>query len=341
MPPTVTLELTRRCHRRCAFCYVPGLRRPEGPSEDELTAGELTHFARVLVKATGCRRVQLSGGEPLLRPDLLEIVEGVSATGASVGVITDGAQLTPSLARELAARSVGPVQPTLLSGDAKLHDELRGQGAFRDATRATAVASAAGLQVVVCMVLTSRNCSESGRVAELAFALGASALTLSRFCPAGGATGRYKDLMPEARHVRDAAEAAARVCAQLGLPLSAAVTIPRCVWKEPEHPPLRVGVCSLVGSGPAITVGPDGSVRSCSLSSMHAGNLRRESWEVVSRRLAEQELEPVRAAVPQACSGCQWFDRCRAGCRMSAKAVFGHLGSPDPLAPCAPPAETA
>lgn len=330
---TITLEVTRRCHRRCAFCYVSGLVEPEASPEDELPAAELADLVGGLVRRTGCERVQLSGGEPLLRPDLLALIDGLRARGAKLSMITDGGPLDAALAGELAVRGVGPVQPTLLAGGAELHDALRGRGAFHETTRAIATAVAAGLTVTVSMVITRRNWREAGPVADLAFALGARTLGLSRFCSAGGATAAHSELMPDAAQVHFAATAAAVRCGRHGLKLASVVTIPPCVWPDPAHPPLKVGVCSLMGPRTTVTVGPDGSVRSCTLSERVVGNLQTDDWEVLAERLWEQEIGPCRAQVPKQCQACAHVGRCQGGCRLSAEKVFGDLDHPDPLAP--------
>jgi radical SAM protein with 4Fe4S-binding SPASM domain len=332
---TITLELTHRCHRRCAFCYVPELRPVQPNTGDELTVDELATAAAALVGGTGCNNIQLSGGEPLLRPDLLTIIGRLQATGAKVSIITDGAQLDAHLADDLAALRVGPVQPTLLSGDAEIHDSLRGAGAFEATTRAIATGAAAGLEVIVCMVITKVNWAEAARVAELAFALGARGLALSRFCPAAGAAEAYAALMPDAGQVRAAAEASALACHSLKLPLATAVTIPPCVWDNPDDPPLRVGVCSLVGPRTTVTVGPDGRLRACSLSTETVGCILTDPWELLARRLWDRQLAPARAATVAACEDCGHWPRCLGGCRLSAEAIFGSLAHPDPLAPVA------
>jgi len=330
---TITLELTHRCHRRCDFCYVPDLERPDGPGEAELPAADMVALTSELMGATGCQDVQLSSGEPLLRDDLLPIIEGLTGGGATVSIITDGAQLDAPLARELAARGVRKVQPTLLSGDARIHDSLRGRGAFGAATGAIAAGAAAGLEMIVCMVITRRNWEEAGRVAELAFALGARGLALSRFCPAGAAVRAHAALMPTAEQVREAATVATRACRALSLPVATAVTIPPCVWERPDLPPLRVGRCSLVGPRCTVTVGPDGGVRSCSLSTTEVGKLGDEPWEVLAQRLWDRYLEPARITRPHACRSCHLWKQCYGGCRLSGLTVHGGFDQPDPLAP--------
>ena len=333
---TITVEVTRQCHRRCAFCYVAGLTEPgegTGAPGGELPAAELVRLVGDLMCRTGCRNVQLSGGEPLLRPDLLEIIAGLRAAGARISMISDLAHLDAALARESVRLGVGPVQPTLLAGSAEGHDALRGRGAFGQVTRAMAVGSRAGLHITSSLVITRKNWQEAGRVAELAFGLGARTLVLCRFCPAGEAGPAYEALMPTAAQVVQAVELAAGVCGDVQLRLASAVTIPSCVWPVGVPRPAWVGVCSLMGPRTTVTVAPDGGLRSCTLSQRVVGNLRHEAWEVLAERFWVEELGPFRAAVPGACRGCAEWAHCLGGCRLSAQTVFGDLDHPDPLAP--------
>ena len=320
---SLTVELTHRCHRRCAFCYVGA----SAKTPPELPASELAQLTRSLAQATNCRRVQISGGEPLLRNDLLDFIDALGDIRASL--LTDGAHLDPTMARALARRGVGPIQPTLLAGRAALHDELRGTGSFQDATRAIATASTAGLTVIVSMVVTAKNWAEAPAVAEIAFALGARKLALARFCPAGAARAAAAELTPSAAQIVAAANDAATACAELELGLTSVITIPRCVFPEQEPPPLPTGVCSLVGPATTVTVGPDGGVRSCAMSDQAVGFLAEEPWAELARRLWERQLQPLRRSPPEQCRDCRWLSRCLGGCRLSGLGAPGEL---DPLA---------
>lgn len=332
---TLTLEVTYRCHRRCSFCYVPNLLPADADAESmgELPAQELVRLIALLVEKTGCRNVQLSGGEPLLHPSLTEIIEPIQALPARVSIITDLGPLDRTLALWLAARPTILLQPTLLSGTADLHDGLRGPGSFDEATRAIALATGAGLEVTVSVVVTRLNFGEMDAVATLAFALGARGLAISRFCPAGAAAAAFDSLMPDAGQVRTAVEAAVRACRRLGLRINAALTIPRCVFEDPARPPLPTGVCSLVGPRTTLTLGPDGGIRTCSMSTTSAGSLLAEPCEMLLRRLWEKEVAPLRSSSPAECEGCAHFSICLSGCRLSALGAFGTFDRSDPLAP--------
>jgi len=273
----------------------------------------------------------------LLRKDCVHIVEGLRKHGMKVSMLTDGGPLNVGLARALADQGLALMQPTLLAAQADLHDSLRGAGAFHETTRAIATAAATGLRITVSLVLTCRNWDQVQRVAELSFALGARGLTLSRFCPAGAAAEAFAELMPSATQVRTAVEQATAACRRLGLAFSAAITIPHCVWEEDQPPPLHsLGVCGLMGNRMAVTVGPDGAVRSCSLSSQTVGSALENSWPVLLQRLWERHFLPARKSQPTACRTCNKWERCLGGCRLSAQAMGGDFSHPDPLATMAP-----
>ena len=202
--------------------------------------------------------MQLSGGEPLLYRALHELIGRLRAAGLRVSLLTDGALLDEAGARALARLGVHTIEPTLLSGAPELHDALRGSGAFQGATHAIAAAAAAGLPVSVSYVITARNADPAvaTSVAELAFALGARTLALSRFCPTGPTAARAGDLLPTPSQARQAIHAAASACHRLGLSGAAAIPIPACVFEDPLRPPLPTGACALLAERTVVTLGP-------------------------------------------------------------------------------------
>jgi phosphoglycolate phosphatase-like HAD superfamily hydrolase len=119
----VVVEVTQACHHRCVHCYnfwsqhrAP-VRHPETLSRREILA-----LVRKIRRVTPLRQVGLSGGEPLLRPDLPEIARDLSAEGLGVVVITNATLLTDEL---LDRFPLGVLfEFTLFSVDAELHDRI-------------------------------------------------------------------------------------------------------------------------------------------------------------------------------------------------------------------------
>ena len=142
---SVTLAVTNRCSFHCWHCYNAGR------SEDDLSLPEMRELARQL-QQLGAVRVTLTGGEPLLRDDLEEIVAAFDdRTSLIVGTTGDG--LTPARARRLAEAGLFAVGISLDSDDPAEHDRVRGvDGAFRIALDGLATARAAGLYPYVVTV---------------------------------------------------------------------------------------------------------------------------------------------------------------------------------------------
>lgn len=93
------LSITDRCNLRCTYC-MPAQGLQWLPTPDLLTTTELTRLGRIAVERLGVERIRLTGGEPLLRRDLEEIVEALSALRTSAGVKPDIALTTNGLGLE-------------------------------------------------------------------------------------------------------------------------------------------------------------------------------------------------------------------------------------------------
>ena len=116
------LEVTHRCNLRCISCYTgAGSEKP-----DSLTLKERKLVVRQ-AKAMGVRSVSLSGsGEPLLYPDLGELIAYIRSLGMSVVLFTNGTLLTPEIARFLLERQV-VIYVKLFSLEPQVVDRLVGR----------------------------------------------------------------------------------------------------------------------------------------------------------------------------------------------------------------------
>ena len=144
---SVTLAVTNRCHYDCWHCY-----NAERCQEDI----PLVQFKELIQQLEDLNvvMVTLSGGEPLLRLDLEQIVESFGAR-TCLCLNTTGAGLTQERARALKAAGLFALGVSLDSTQAVEHDRMRGkQGAFKTALRALNLADQAGLYVYVISMAT-------------------------------------------------------------------------------------------------------------------------------------------------------------------------------------------
>lgn len=130
-----SLELTFRCNLRCAHCYVnepPGRRRAK---KQELTAFEIRRITDEVVDR-GCLWMLLTGGEPLLRPDLREIYLHMKRRGLLVTLFTNGTAVTPRIADLLAEWPPLVVEVSIYGSSPEVYECTTGvPGSFRQCLR--------------------------------------------------------------------------------------------------------------------------------------------------------------------------------------------------------------
>jgi MoaA/NifB/PqqE/SkfB family radical SAM enzyme len=171
-PTWCSWQLTDRCNFRCRFCSA--WQRPPGT---EQTLEQIEHSARNLTRI-GTMVVSMTGGEPLMRRDLPEIVRAVGRYHFTF-VSTNGSLVTESRARDLAAAGLWGVGVSLDYADAERHDAARGHpGAHRRAVEALRILQAARIgkrpQVNMMITLMRDNFDDLPLLARLAADIGCS-----------------------------------------------------------------------------------------------------------------------------------------------------------------------
>jgi MoaA/NifB/PqqE/SkfB family radical SAM enzyme len=171
-PFQLLVQVTNRCNMQCTFCEFWSNPAPRG---DELTVQDYARVAREAA-ALGCFLVSVEGGEPLLRPDLVEIVRAFGRDHLPV-VFTNGWLVTPARARALFDAGLSQACVSIDFPDAERHDRKRGlPGAFERAWRAVEVlrdaAPRGGRQVHVMTVVMESNWRDLPTLAEQSAAAG-------------------------------------------------------------------------------------------------------------------------------------------------------------------------
>lgn len=161
--PVVVWNCTKRCNLRCVHCYSASTAEA---ADDELSGDEAREMIADLGRF-GCPVLLFSGGEPLLRGDVLELIAAAKAAGLRAVLSTNGTAIERPLADELAGAGLSYVGVSL-DGLATVHDAFRGvPGAFRRAMRGIRACLAAGVKVGLRMTLNRRNIAELGGVFDL------------------------------------------------------------------------------------------------------------------------------------------------------------------------------
>lgn len=163
----ISINITSRCNLRCAFCYARGEEAVAGT--EEITAEDVGRFLKDTrpYRSKACTLVVL-GGEPFLVADkLFAIAACTRAEGLPTIVSTNGTRIDAALAGR--CRDTGmQVQVSLDGADARMHEAVRGPGAFAGAVRAIEELTCAGVYTVVSMVCHRGNLPQLEAFFELA-----------------------------------------------------------------------------------------------------------------------------------------------------------------------------
>jgi heme b synthase len=190
VPRLIAWELTRSCNLDCVHCRAAASR---GPYEGELTREEIFRILEEITEV-GHPVIILTGGEPLLREDLIDIAKRANELGLKPVLATNGTLLTEELALELKNAGIARVSISLDGADAKAHDSFRKMpGAFEGALRGIEVLKKVGLPFQINTTITAVNAEELPKVHELAKRLGAVAHHIFLLVP----VGRGKELSEE------------------------------------------------------------------------------------------------------------------------------------------------
>jgi cyclic pyranopterin phosphate synthase len=141
------IAITQRCNLRCDYCHREGEENCARGTAEEMTVDEIVRIARIAVNL-GISRIKLTGGEPLMRKDICEIVKGIAAIPdvKDLSITTNGAMLG-FLAQELRACGLRRVNISLPTLNAETYSKLT-EGRIENALEGVKAAVAAGFYPV-------------------------------------------------------------------------------------------------------------------------------------------------------------------------------------------------
>ncbi len=190
LPKLIAWEVTRSCNLSCVHCRASA---EKGPYPGELTLEQGKVLIDDIVSFSNPVLI-LTGGDPLMREDIFEIVGYARAAGLRVVMSPNGTLVTPEVARKMKEAGIPRISISIDFPTAELHDKFRGvPGAFEGAVRGVKTAIEAGVQVQINSTITRLNVQYLDDLLALAEDLGAVALHPFLLVP----TGRGKDLGPE------------------------------------------------------------------------------------------------------------------------------------------------
>jgi pyrroloquinoline quinone biosynthesis protein E len=185
-------ELTYSCPLSCAYCSNP---LNLADYRDELATAE---WERVLGEAQelGVLQCHLSGGEPLLRRDLVQIVQSASELGLYTNLVTSAIGLSRRRAEELRAAGLDHVQISIQADEAAVSDRIAGTRSFERKIEAARVVKELGWPLTVNVVLHRQNIDKIADIVGLAEELEADRVELANTQYYGWALRNRDTLLP-------------------------------------------------------------------------------------------------------------------------------------------------
>jgi radical SAM protein with 4Fe4S-binding SPASM domain len=343
--PVVVWNVGRRCNLHCVHCYSDSSNRAFG---GELTTDE----GRALLDDLAAYEIPallLSGGEPLLRPDIFELIEHGRARGLRITLSTNGTLITPEVAERIHALGVSYVGISL-DGIGKTNDMFRGhKGAFDKAMAGFRNCRAVGQRAGLRMTLTRRNCQDLDAIFDFIEAEGIERACFYHLVYSGRGSSA-DELTPEvARAAVDTILRRARDFADRGLnkeiltvdnhadnvylylklrdedPERAAEVLSLLAWNGGGLHSSGVGLADIDWLG---NVHPDQFWMTHTL-----GNVRERPFSAIWSDLSDPLLAGLRDRAPRLtgrCGACQWKDVCGGSFRVRALQVHGDPWAEDP-----------
>ncbi len=321
-------EVTARCNLKCQHCYNVW-KDPGGYAEDELATEQALALIDTAIAQSRCEQFTFTGGEPLLRPDLEQLVARAKEQCASVVLITNGTLLTEERVATLIQAGVSLFELPLNSADRQIHDAMAGTpDCFDKVTQASTDIRYHGGEVAFVFVGTSLNIDCWQDALELGIALGARSFLFNRYNAGGECHGDPTILMPTVEQVQHGLLVAQEAAEKYGVGIGASIAIPPCLIDPTRYPDVGFGFCAAGTDRAYYTIDPVGNVRPCNHSPTVLGNILRTPLKKMAN---SQTLKEFMAATPKFCSGCAIEAECMGGCKAAAEVCYGSLTASEPF----------
>ncbi len=336
MPPkpyTLIAELTYQCPLHCPYCSNP-LEIGAGKYRSEL---ETEHWIRTFGQARGLGVLQLAltGGEPMLRRDLVALCQASREAGLYSSLITAGTLFTRERAAALKAAGLDHVQISFQSANPHENDRIANNRSFDKKIAAARAAKEFDFPLTINCVLHRHNLDRIEEVLELALELGAQRLELANTQYYGWAVANQDALMPSSDQLRRGEEAVQRFRARVGPKVDVLWVLPDFYEELPKP-------CMGGWGRTAMVIAPNGDVLPCQAASTIPGlefaNVREhplawiwsESDAFARFRGTDWMQEPCRTC-PLGRQEVDW-----GGCRCQALRLTGDAAATDPVCQYSP-----
>jgi pyrroloquinoline quinone biosynthesis protein E len=303
-----------------------------GAKGTELTTAD---WRRVLGEAAqiGVLHVGFSGGEPLQRGDLAELVASARTAGLYSNLITSAVGLSPRRAQELKTAGLDSVQISFQSDQPDLANKIAGASAHAQKLQAAQTVRELGFPLTINVVLHRANIDRLEQLIELARSLGAERLELANTQYYGWAFANRALLLPTHEQIARATNVARGAKESFAGELE-------ILFVSPDYYGERPKPCMNGWGSRFITVNPKGDVLPCPTAGEIKGlifdNVRTRSLEWIWSHSEAFNRFRGTEWMPEPCHSCEFRELDFGGCRCQAALLTGQADVTDPACSLSP-----
>ena len=342
-PKSVDIEITNRCNLRCSYCSHF---ESAGDVGKDLPKEEWLRFIEELGR-NAVMEVTLSGGEPFIRDDLREVLDGIVRNRMRFSLLSNGTLITEEMARYLAStRRCNSVQVSIDGSIPTTHDACRGEGNFVRALEGIRALRSHGVPVAIRVTIHRQNLHDLENIARfLLEETGLPSFSCNSACHLGlcRKNAELVELTPSERSfamkelLRLNRKYSGRITATAG-PLAEATMFWEMERARREGREGIPGRGSLTGCGGAMSkigVRADGvMIPCCQVPMIELGRINRDSLKEVWQHHPELDRFRRRNEIPlssfEFCRDCPYIPYCTGSCPATAVTLTGNPYHPSP-----------
>jgi pyrroloquinoline quinone biosynthesis protein E len=324
-PPLWLLaELTYRCPLHCVFCYNPV---NYAENRNELTTAQWVDVMRQARKL-GAAQLGFSGGEPLLRDDLVELIAEGRRLGYYTNLITSGVGLTEERIAQMKEAGLDHIQLSFQDSTKEMNDFLTSTKTFDLKSRVAKLIKQYDYPMVLNVVLHRYNLDHVDKIIDMALEMGVEYLELANTQYYGWGLVNRAQLLPTHEQLIRAEAVVNAYRARIGNKV-------RILFVVPDYFESRPKACMNGWGAVFMAVGADGTALPChaakSIPGIDFPNVREHSVDDIWFRSDAFNKYRGDAWMKEPCSSCPEKKKDFGGCRCQALALTGDAANADPV----------
>jgi len=323
-PRWLLAELTYKCPLQCPYCSNP---LDYSKHSSEISTED---WKRVLSQARKMGAVQLgfSGGEPLTRQDLPELVQHARQLGYYSNLITSGYGLTEEKIIQLKEAGLDHIQVSIQASSKELNDHIAGTESYETKKQVAHLVKKHGYPMVLCVVIHRENIHQMTQILEMAEELGADYLELANTQYYGWAHENRDLLMPTKEQFEEAEVIAQAYKEKVAGKMKIYYVIPDFHEDRPK-------ACMNGWGTTFLTIAPDGAALPChsarELPGLDCPNVTEHSVEEIWNESKAFNFFRGTEWMKEPCRSCDEKEKDFGGCRCQAYILTGDMNNTDPV----------